>query len=42
MREEQKEERNKYRFASFITNFILIVAAIMVVSFFIEGVVRYI
>ncbi len=42
MREEQKEERNKYPIASFITNIILIAAAIIVISFFIEGITRHI
>ena len=42
MRKEQKEERKKYPLASFITNFILIVAAIIVISFFIEGITLHI
>ena len=42
MRKEQKKERKKYPLVSFITNFILIVAAIMVISFLIEGITRQI
>lgn len=41
MRKEQKEERKKFPIASFITNFILIVAAIIVISFVIEGITRH-
>jgi hypothetical protein len=41
MRNYQKEERKKYRFASFITNFILIGATILVASFLFESIARY-
>jgi len=41
MRNDQKEERKQYRFASFITNFILIGATILVASFLIESIARH-